>query len=249
MTKRVDYDAIADGYDARYEHFRFDAIEGVLHRFVEGAGGSVAEVGCGTGHWLAGLRGRVRTVAGVDASMAMLQRARRAAPFALVVHGRAEHLPWRAECFDRVFCINAMHHFTDADAFLREARRVLRPGGAILIVGRDPSTGLDAWWIHDYFPGTLEADRARYRSTAAIRRQLDAAGFSSLETGVAQWIQSALPFAEGMARGVMRRESTSQLMVIGEAEYEEGLRRLEAEQPVLRTDLRLYATIGRVPGV
>jgi hypothetical protein len=33
-------------------------------------------------------------------------------------------------------------------------------------------------------------------------------------------------------------------MVISNVEYEEGLRRLESEQPILRADLRLYATVG-----
>jgi hypothetical protein len=33
-------------------------------------------------------------------------------------------------------------------------------------------------------------------------------------------------------------------MVITDAEYGEGLRKLKAEQPILRTDLRLYATVG-----
>lgn len=36
-------------------------------------------------------------------------------------------------------------------------------------------------------------------------------------------------------------------MVIADAEYDEGLRRLKAEQPILRTDLRLFATVGQLP--
>lgn len=36
-------------------------------------------------------------------------------------------------------------------------------------------------------------------------------------------------------------------MVITDAEYDEGLRKLKAEQPILRTDLRLYATVVQLP--
>jgi ubiquinone/menaquinone biosynthesis C-methylase UbiE len=94
---------------------------------------------------LAVLPGRVRKAAGLDRSAEMLQRA---APSAHVVRGRAEKLPWRSNSFDRLFCINALHHFTDADAFMIEAQRVLRPEGALLTIGLDPHTALDSWWIY-----------------------------------------------------------------------------------------------------
>ena len=94
MTQRVDYDLVAAAYDKRYETHRFDGVEAVLRRFIGDSGcADAAEVGCGTGHWLATLRGGFRTAAGLDLSAEMLQRARTAAPFALVVRGRAETLP------------------------------------------------------------------------------------------------------------------------------------------------------------
>ena len=241
----MDYDVVAPTYDTRYERNRYDGVRAVLQRFI-GEPGCVdaAEVGCGTGHWLAELRGRIRTAAGLDLSAGMLQRARTAAPYARIARGRAENLPWVAGSFDRIFCINALHHFDDADAFMIEARRVLRPGGALLTIGLDPHTGLDTWWIYDYFPSALKADRARYQSTATIRERLEAAGFVEAVTEVAQHMPAAIPFTVAKERGFVDRRATSQLMVISDAEYEEGLRRLSAEQPVLHADLRLYATVG-----
>lgn len=249
MAKPVDYDLVAPTYDKRYETNRFDEVKAVLQRFIGEPGhADAAEVGCGTGHWLAELRGRVRTAAGLDVSAEMLRHARAAAPFALVVRGRVEMLPWAGETFDRVFCINAMHHFGDADAFIAEARRVLRPGGALLIVGLDPHARLDRWWIYDYFPAALTADRVRYLSTTTIRERLEANGFVEPATEVAQDIASTTPFFVAMERGLVDRHTTSQLMVVTDREYEEGLHRLRAEQPILRADLRLYATIGSVEG-
>jgi ubiquinone/menaquinone biosynthesis C-methylase UbiE len=244
----VDYDVVAPTYDTRYERNRYDGVRAVLERFI-GEPGCVdaAEIGCGTGHWLAELQGRIRTVAGLDLSAGMLQRARTAAPSALLVRGRAEELPWAAGGFDRIFCINALHHFGDRGAFMVEARRVLRPGGAFLTIGLDPHTGLDTWWIYDYFPAALKADRARYLSTATIRERLEAAGFVEAVTEVAQHLPAAIPFAVAVERGFVDRRATSQLMVISDAEYEEGLQRVSAEQPILHSDLRLYATVAWAP--
>jgi ubiquinone/menaquinone biosynthesis C-methylase UbiE len=246
MTQRVNYDLIAPAYDKRYETHRFDGVEAVLRRFIVEAGVMDAgEVGCGTGHWLAQLRDRVRVAAGVDLSSEMLQRARTAVPFALLVRGRAEQLPWATETFDRLFCINAMHHFDDAAGFMCEARRVLRPAGALLIVGLDPHAQQDRWWIYDYFPAALEADRARYLPTGIIRERLRASGFAEAATEVAQHVSTEVPFHVATRRGLLDRRSTSQLLVVSDAEYEAGLHRLRAEQPTLHADLRLYATVAR----
>jgi ubiquinone/menaquinone biosynthesis C-methylase UbiE len=245
VTRRVDYDLVAPAYDKRYERNRFDGVQAVLQRFIGEPGRvNAAEVGCGTGHWLAQLQGRVHTAAGLDLSAEMLQRARTAARSALLVRGRAEKMPWAAGSFDRLFCINALHHFGDPDAFMIEARRVLRPAGALMSIGLDPHTGLDSWWIYDYFPTALETDRGRYLPTALIRERLRAAGFVEAMTEVAQYIPAAIPFAVAIERGVVDRHAGSQLMMLSDAEYEEGLERLRAEEPILHADLRLFATFA-----
>ena len=59
----------------------------------------------------------------------------------------------------------------------------------------------------------------------------------------------AVPFQEAVARGSVDRRATSQLMVISDADYESGLSRLTVGQPVLRTDLRMFATTGQVRAV
>jgi SAM-dependent methyltransferase len=247
--RRVDYDEVAATYNQRYGRNRFDGILDALHRFIgDGQHADVVEIGCGTGRWLAELANRVRSIIGVDVSRGMLRVAAADTRSPLLVQARAEEIPLASVSVDRVFCINALHHFTDRVAFAREARRILRSRGTLMVVGLDPHTTLDRWWIYDYFPGTLAADLVRYPSAEAIRATLKDAGFSDLTTSVAQHIPAAVPFDLAVERGYVDRRSTSQLMVISDAEYEEGVRRLTAERPVLRADLRLYATIGRVVG-
>ena len=45
-------------------------------------------------------------------------------------------------------------------------------------------------------------------------------------------------------RKLLDRTSKSQLLLLTDAEYDAGLRRITVEQPVLRADLRLFATTG-----
>jgi ubiquinone/menaquinone biosynthesis C-methylase UbiE len=240
---RVDYDRIAESYDKRYDRNRYGEVRDALIRFV-GEASRIVEVGCGTGHWLAELRGGSRMVVGIDPSSAMLAAAAHNASDGLLIRGTASALPIDGESAERLFCINAFHHFPDKRAFVAEARRVLRKQGAIMIVGLDPHTGIDQWWVYDYFPSSLPIDLARYSSTATIRDMLADAGFAAIETSLAQHFPAAIPFDKALERGYLDRESTSQLVVLPDDEYQSGMERLKAERPMIRADLRVYSTVG-----
>jgi ubiquinone/menaquinone biosynthesis C-methylase UbiE len=99
-----------------------------------------------------------------------------------------------------VFCVNAFHHFSGKAGFLNEARRVLRPKGGVMIIGLDPHTGQEHWWVYDYFLGVLALDKKRYSTSAAIRAAMAEAGFTRSETREAQRI-----IRQDFARGVMER--------------------------------------------
>jgi len=247
--RRVDYDDVAQSYNRRYERNRSEGVRAALHEFLGDAGKlDVAEIGCGTGHWLADVAGLVRSEIGIDPSWEMLRRAAVDARTALLIRARAEDLPLAAASVDRVFCVNALQHFADKESFVREARRVLRSDGSVLTIGLDPHSGLDHWWIYDYFPSALVSDRARYLPAATIRAMFENAGFTDVRTVLAQHIPASVPFDLAVERGYVDRKSTSQLMVISDAEYEDGVQQMRLERPLLRADLRLYATIGRLAG-
>ena len=216
----------------------------------------VLEVGCGTGHWLRSIGDRGIRVTGLDASAQMLSYAKARAPAAVLAQGSAERLPWASESFDRVFCINAFHHFQDKIAFLMEAVRVLRPGGLMMTVGLDPHAGVDRWYIYDYFDTALESDRRRYPAAGQIREWMRAAGLAGCVTREIQHLPVRLDARAALAQGRFEKSATSQLGVLTDEEYRQGVDRIreavesaeaQGESLSLCADLRLYGTFGAVP--
>jgi ubiquinone/menaquinone biosynthesis C-methylase UbiE len=248
----VDYDSIAERYDARYERNDYTGVERALTAFMPTGDRSrrVLEVGCGTGHWLRFLAGAGIAAFGLDPSPGMLNVARTRVPDGRLIAARAEALPCRKTIFARLFSVNALHHFADPPAFFREAKRVIAPGGGLMTVGLDPHTGCDRWWIYDYFPSALIEDRRRYLPTATIRELLKAAGFLHCETREVQHFPAQMSLSDASRRGFLDRNSASQLMVIPQSEYDAGMAAIrsgDAERKVLRSDLRVYGTIGWAP--
>jgi 2-polyprenyl-3-methyl-5-hydroxy-6-metoxy-1,4-benzoquinol methylase len=94
----------------------------------------VLDAGCGAGEFLAFL-GRVGfAVAGVDLSAEAVERARRRNPDADVRVGSIEeHIPFRGETFDAVWCTEVLEHVFDVHATLTELNRMLRPSGALVL--------------------------------------------------------------------------------------------------------------------
>jgi ubiquinone/menaquinone biosynthesis C-methylase UbiE len=251
----VDYDAIAHRYDRRYEHTDYGGVEAVLMDFAgDNRARRILDVGCGTGHWLGRFADHSFVhLAGVDPSSQMLAVAAARVAQADLRRASAESLPWPDDTFDRVCCVNALHHFDDPPRFVAEARRVLRPGGGLVTVGLDPHTGTDRWAVYDHFDGTLDADRQRYPPAAGIRSWLRTAVFVDVCTFEAQHFQAPRRALAALAAGHLDKAATSQLELLSDAAYREGIagitrRAQEAQRRgetlMLRCDLRLYATVG-----
>jgi SAM-dependent methyltransferase len=253
----VDYDAIAASYDCRYAVNDYSGVQAALLEFVAGIpNGRALEVGCGTGHWLRVIGDAHVRVAGVDVSSKMLQRARAKAPGSALVHAAAEHLPWRDAAFERLYCVNALHHFDDKPGFVGEARRVLAAGGRLLTIGLDPHIGTDRWFIYDYFAPVLEMDRGRYPSTERVREWLRDAGFIDVHTREVQRLAARLSAGQALDSGRLARHMTSQLAGLSDEQYQEGLQQIRSaareadargDTLWLTADLRLYATYASAP--
>jgi ubiquinone/menaquinone biosynthesis C-methylase UbiE len=102
------------------------------------ASGNVLEIGGGTGLNLALYDGSVESLVVTEPEPAMLKRlqkrAREQAPLTKVLRAPAEDLPFGDDSFDTVVSTLVLCGVDDQARALREARRVLRPGGRLLFI-------------------------------------------------------------------------------------------------------------------
>ncbi|WP_049567825.1 class I SAM-dependent methyltransferase [Nonomuraea sp. SBT364] len=130
------YDEIADWYEEVFLAAGDPlGTRGLLRELLGEGRGTCLEIGCGTGVHAAVVRDLGWTPAGVDLSAGMLRHARDRLP---AVRGDATRLPFRDAGLPAVIAMMAHTDMPDYPAVLREAARVLRPGGAFVHVGVHP---------------------------------------------------------------------------------------------------------------
>jgi SAM-dependent methyltransferase len=95
--------------------------------------GRALDAACGTGRQAAALAELGHDVVGVDASPAMLEKARARVPEADFRIGELAALPFETDSFDLAVCSLALTHLEDPAPAIAELARVVRPGGRIVL--------------------------------------------------------------------------------------------------------------------
>jgi len=94
------------------------------------------DLGCGLGAALEHAATTGARTAGIDPSPSMVERAADRVPRAEVRLGSAESIPFEDDAFTATLAVATYHHWADPETGVKEVRRVLGPGGRLLIVER-----------------------------------------------------------------------------------------------------------------
>ncbi|MFC3965103.1 class I SAM-dependent methyltransferase [Nocardia jiangsuensis] len=142
--------APADAYDSFAAEYTAENETGLLNAYYnrpalldlagEVAGRRILDAGCGSGPLYAALRDRGALVTGIDASEGMLEQARLrlGADANLRIADLADPLPFPDAAFDDVVASLVLHYLRDWGPTLTELRRVLAPGGRLLVSVEHP---------------------------------------------------------------------------------------------------------------
>lgn len=142
-------------------------------RLVRGAGAVVLDIGCGSGPLFPLLRGRGLTPVGLETNSTAARAAARRGLGAVVLVAPAPTLPFRAEVADGVVAQHLLEHVAEPLAVVEEWRRLLRPGGAVVVVtpnGRHPDAAIFA-----------DPDHRTLFTAQSLHRLLAEAGFRHVQ--------------------------------------------------------------------
>ena len=135
MGERVDFSLNASVYDRRHGALLPpDGAARLADAAALGSGSLILDVGAGTGRVAIALAGLGCRVVALDPARPMLQELKRkeASPSVPPVAGEGARLPFGASCFDAVVIARLLYLTADWRDVLRDAIRVLRPGGRLL---------------------------------------------------------------------------------------------------------------------
>jgi ubiquinone/menaquinone biosynthesis C-methylase UbiE len=222
--KYIDYD---DGLYERYATGRGlgpDVLRMWMDAVVKLVDGNevrrIIDLGAGTGRFSSHLATSLKAIViAVDPSRKML---RDVSGSVRRVLAKAERLPFADDSVDLVFASMVLHHIGNLDAAAAEVRRILCPAG-VLLVRACFSESLDPPY-HRFFTSLPDLERSLLPSTSEVVESFArwGLGLTSRQTLKQRMNHSLNAYAERI-----RQRAMSPLTMISDAEFEEGMRKLD----------------------
>ena len=139
--------------------------------------------------------------------------------------GRAEAIPLPDAACDLALMFLSFHHVRDRPAAAREIRRVLRPGGRLMIRSHFSDRMPEIHW-HRWFPSARAVELKMFPTLAEVAGLFAAVGLEVIGLDVIRE-----RFSDSLAESArrLRTRAISTFEHLDEAEIEDGFRRMEAE--------------------
>ncbi|MBT2499459.1 methyltransferase domain-containing protein [Agromyces sp. ISL-38] len=179
-------------------------------------GTRVLDVGCGSGEFLTLLADLGAEAVGVDPAPGMVAIARRSLPNADIREGDFSALPWPDGTFDVVTAVNALQFADDMVAALREATRVLQPGGRIGIANWAEAGLNDLDTIEDAVAdaaGEKRVPGGDYRRAGGLQSLFARAGLEVTATGLVETLWRARD-EDTLVRGVLLGDAPERVAAV-----------------------------------
>ena len=264
------YSVTSQTYDAYRKPISLDlfreAFRSVAARVSKDASAlDLLDAGCGSGNYLAAIKGDVGTIAGLEFNEGMIGKAVEKLPTASITQGSITSMPYADASFDVVITTQVLHHlekggaqdFANVTLASQEVFRCLRPGGSWIVQTQTPEQHLDGFWWAPVVPDaalTLSKHFAPLPRFEAICR---GAGFGEFSSAIPpeplvrldKYLDIEGPFNQAF------RNADSTWSLASEAELEAGLKMLRAKidageaEAWLAEREALRATIGQTTTV
>jgi len=167
------YDSFAADYSAENESSLLNAYyerPAMIDLAGDVDGHRVLDAGCGSGPLSAALRAKGAIVTGFDGSPAMLELARQRLgdDAALHVADLSRPLPFADGAFDDIVASLVLHYLRDWATPLAELRRLLKPGGRLILSVNHPIVYKLLYPDADYFAITRYSEENTFNGQSAV---------------------------------------------------------------------------------
>jgi len=227
--QKTDYEKIASTYNKRYESNYLPNIEIELKRIIaENNFSNILEAGCGTGRWIQSLNADNLKVFGLDFSFEMLKIQQKNYFNFNIINADADFIPFKDNFFDLIFCVNAIHHFTDKILFIKEVKRTLASNGMLSVFGVDPHIDKD-WYVYKYFDGVYENDLKRFLSNEQLKNILLQNGFTNIKIKNVEKVLGKRIGVDVFNDPFLEKHGNSQLANLTDEEYKTGISKIQKQ--------------------